>query len=104
MSEGFVYFAKSGDLIKIGYSERPDARIWSIPSPTADEIRLALCPDRQHQKENCTDNLRHTDMMASGSKPAVKSCCSSRRTLARATAGFPRESWLDKTPKTLSLP
>lgn len=38
--KGFIYFAESGDLIKVGFSKDPLERLKALYSPNGEEIRL----------------------------------------------------------------
>jgi len=52
MSKGFIYFAESGDLIKVGFSKDPLERLKALSSPNGEEIRMiGVLPNKTRYDE-----------------------------------------------------
>jgi hypothetical protein len=54
---GKVYFLRSGDIVKIGYSRDPTARIKSFKTAIPGELELLGCFDGNFESERQVQNL-----------------------------------------------
>ena len=62
IADGFVYFVRSGEFIKIGYSRSPLARMRGLQRPGVPKVRLLLCfpgsPNDEKYYHRAFANLR----------------------------------------------
>lgn len=59
---GFIYFAESGDLIKVGFSKDPLERLKALYSPNGEEIRIiGVLPNRTRYVEACFHQILAAD-------------------------------------------